>query len=495
MTKNPESLKKSMGNIGRVPKLMALIAVSSLVLPVFSYAASAAEVHPTALLAPQLESQTNAASRVAISSSALNVSFATLQSKIGVNNVLLTSLNYSASLQHYVTHHHGGTTTTTVPGTTTTIAPTTTTTVAPTTTTTVAPTTTTTVAPTTTTTLAPTTTTTVAPTTTTTVAPAPTGSTGTTGSTGATGGLITAGASRSECLEPDLTSVNIGGIESAVSSFDAATNTTVTCLLAYTNGATTWAQWDAPWVAQSMYGYSTWVAQNPQVRQLVLGVDLIPSGLADVSNPLGWEQSCASGAFDSYATTLGNNLVAAGLQNSVIRLGEEMNGPWENDFIGNTTQEQNLWATCFANEVTALRQASGQHFLIDWNPNACTEAVPYANFYPGNAYVDIVGLDIYDQSCQSPTSAVSFTTLANEPAGLSAFKAFATAQGKPMSLPEWGLVSVAGGDDPAYIKGIGQMVNSGNFAFQAYFDANDDGIIPLGASAPAATAAFGQQFG
>jgi hypothetical protein len=265
--------------------------------------------------------------------------------------------------------------------------------------------------------------------------------------------------------------------------------------LSYTNGASTWAEWDNPWQTNPIYGYSAWIAQAPQTRQLVLGLDLIPSGLANISNPLSWEQSCAAGNFDSYATTLGTNLVAAGFQNSVLRLGEEMNGPWEHDFIGNTTQEQSLWATCFANEVTALRQATGEHFIIDWNPNSCYENIPYANYYPGNAYVDIVGLDFYDQSCLTPTTPVSFSQLASLPAGLTSFEAFAAANGKAMSFPEWGLVSASGGDDPAYVDGVGQTVAHGNFAFEAYFNAGDDGIPQLGPSVPLATAAFGQQFG
>ena len=309
-------------------------------------------------------------------------------------------------------------------------------------------------------------------------------------------GLITDGASRRECLVPALDAgVNLQSIESAVGNFDALTGTSVTCLVSYSNGAQSWAQWDDPWQTQSYNGFQPWVAQEPQSRQLVLSLDLIPSSLANISDPLGWEQSCAAGAFDSYAKTLGTNLVAAGLQNSVLRLGPEMNGPWENDFIGNTTQEQNLWATCFANEVTALRQATGEHFIIDWNPNSCTENVPYANFYPGNAYVDILGLDFYDQSCLTPTSPVTFAQLANLPAGLTSFEAFAAAQGKAMSFPEWGLVAASGGDDPAYVNGVGTTVANGNFAFEAYFDPGHDGILQIGTGTPLSTAAFSKQFG
>jgi beta-mannanase len=227
-------------------------------------------------------------------------------------------------------------------------------------------------------------------------------------------------------------------------------------------------------------------------------VDLIPSSLADVNDPLGWEQSCDAGNFNGYATTLGTNLVAAGLQNSVIRLGAEMNGAWEQDYIGTTTQEQNDWATCFDNEVTAMRQATGEHFLFDWNPNACTQQIPYANFYPGNAYVDIVGLDMYDAACSGPTTGITFSQFANQSYGLAPFEAFAAAQGKPMSFPEWGLDSSTAGDDATYVNGIGSTVANGDFAFQEYFDDVDGWSMMLDNSAsptPAADAAYAKWFG
>jgi hypothetical protein len=333
-------------------------------------------------------------------------------------------------------------------------------------------------------------TTTSSPTTTTTAAPsAPT----------AAGGPIIAGPSRSECLEPDTPNggfSSLASLQSTVSSFNQETHSNVTCLLAYLNGTQTWAQWEDPWIAGAPgTPFTSWVAEAPQTRQLVLQVDLIPTNLANINNPLAWEQSCAAGDFDSYATQLGDNLVAAGLQSSVIRLGPEMNGNWENDSMGNTTQEQNLWATCFANEVTGLRQAAGEHFLIDWNPNACTQSVPYSNFYPGNAYVDIIGLDFYDVSCETPSTVLTFAQLNNEAYGLASIQAFATAQGKPMSLPEWGLATGPEGDDPGYIEGVGAAVANNDYAFEAYFDAGTGIGVILGPGTPLSLTAFQKVFG
>jgi beta-mannanase/outer membrane protein OmpA-like peptidoglycan-associated protein len=285
---------------------------------------------------------------------------------------------------------------------------------------------------------------------------------------------ITAGSSRSECLTPNFDNNGPTALSTAVNSFNTLTNTTVTCVGAYIDSATAWSDWELPWVTQSQYGYTSWVAAAPQTHQLVLAADLIPSSLEDISDPLGWEESCDAGNFDQYATTLGDNLVAAGLQNSVIRLGAEMNGVWEVDFIGTTTQEQNDWAQCFANEVTALRAAPGENFLIDWDANAGKGQYPYANYYPGNSYVDILGLDLYDVDSTTPNTSVSFSTLANETYGLNAFEQFAAAQGKPMSFPEWGLSTIPSGDDPAYINGMASAVADNNFAFETYFDGSSN---------------------
>ena len=308
---------------------------------------------------------------------------------------------------------------------------------------------------------------------------------------------ISAGPTRSECLKPNFTDTGLASLEAAVTGFESLTNSNVSCVLAYLDSASTWAEWDSPWITDSSYGYTSWVAAEPESRQLVLAVDLIPSSLEDASDPLVWEQSCADGDFNAYATELGTNLVAAGLQNSVIRLGDEMNGTWEADFMGTTTQEQSLWASCFANEVTALRQATGENFLIDWDPNAGKGGYPYANFYPGNSYVDIVGLDLYDVDSNTPNTSVTFSQLADEAYGLTDFEAFAAAHAKPMSLPEWGLSTVPSGDDPDYVDGIGSTVANGNYAFEAYFDGADtsSGSLALGSSTPLSVTAYQEWFG
>ena len=206
MSKSAKSLKVQLRTVGRFPKFFALFGVSSLVLPFFSYGATAATVRPSVELASHLHVVNNA--RTGRATNSFNISAKTFASKLGSNGVVRISTHYSALLDPRLTR--GSVTTTVVvtsPTTSTTVvAPPATTVVPPTTpvtTNTVASTSaqstpgpsaplptssstptvgapavpTTTVAPTTTTTVAPTTTTTVAPTTTTTVAPSSTATT------------------------------------------------------------------------------------------------------------------------------------------------------------------------------------------------------------------------------------------------------------------------------------------------------------------------------
>jgi hypothetical protein len=316
------------------------------------------------------------------------------------------------------------------------------------------------------------------------------------GGSSSTTALITAGPSRNVCIYPLSTN---GDLEPGLSNAESAIGENVSCVTAYLNGAITWSQWEYPWIiSEPQKGYTAWVNAKPRRRQLILQVDLIPGSLEDQYDPLGWEKSCANGQFDSHAKQLGKNLVNAGLGHSVIRLGAEMNGSWEADYVGTTTYEQNMWAKCFATEVTALRQTAGEHFLFDWNPNSCTENIPYRNFYPGNDYVDILGLDLYDGTCTASSQSsehITWSQLVHEPAGLATFEAFAKRNNKPMSFPEWGLLQHPNGDDPAYIDGIGSTVSEGDFSFESYFDAGDGATLQLGPATPLSLAAFQKWFG
>jgi Glycosyl hydrolase family 26 len=276
---------------------------------------------------------------------------------------------------------------------------------------------------------------------------------------------------------------------------ERATGVTYNCLETFADGAPTWAAWTRPWLTSPMYGYVSWLAADPSGRQLILTQDLIPTSLA--ADP-DWAGRCAAGAYDSYAKQLGENLVKAGFGYSVIRLGPEMNGTWNAGSLGTTPQAWKEWAQCFAREVRAMRAVPGSHLLFDWNVNAHYRDIPLADFYPGNAYVDIIGIDFYDAdgvSLPRVGNPARWAALSREPDGLSQVAAFAAAHRKPLSFPEWATVT-SQGDDPGYVTAMGRFIARHDVAFQSWFDAGDDGIYQLSTSeAPRSLAAYIKAFG
>lgn len=315
-------------------------------------------------------------------------------------------------------------------------------------------------------------------------------------------GPIKAGNSKAHCI--DIAFAHGVLTESAIAAVTDSTGITYDCLSVFANPMPTWSDWETPWMFRaSSDGWDAWLHASP-VHQVVMSMDLIPQAVTSTHNPLTWEQLCAAGDYNHYATTLARNLVSYGAGSIVIRLGTEANGDWEADYVGTTSTEMSDWAKCYDNEVSAMRAVQGTRFLFVWNPSACTANLPIDKWYPGNSYVDIIGIDVYDKDCKtlksvgqegwkaystdsasSGSADPSFPSLAN-------VEAFAAANGKPLSLPEWGLI--AGDDDAIYVKEIASTFHSGDFSFESYFDTGGDGIAALGAMIPNATAAYSQAF-
>jgi beta-mannanase len=143
-----------------------------------------------------------------------------------------------------------------------------------------------------------------------------------------------------------------------------------------------------------------------------------------------------------------------------------------------------------------MRSVAGAHFLFDWNPAACDAGFSLSDAYPGDAYVDIIGIDAYDTDCESHASVAEEGWLPYLQSGgegsIASIMNFARVNGKPISFPEWGLV---GSDDPTYVDGIASIIATSDVAYQSYFDCGCDNITPLGSGAPNSLAAYKYAFG
>ena len=118
-----------------------------------------------------------------------------------------------------------------------------------------------------------------------------------------------------------------------------------------------------------------------------------------------------------------------------------------------------------------MRSVPGAHFRFDWCVNYPVRNLPLRTFYPGDQYVDIIGLDAYDAGVTAQRN--RFLRLWSRPGGIRSLTEFATLHDKPMSLPEWGLVprgaAEGGGDDPAYVIGIAHLIQTHDVAYSCYW--------------------------
>ena len=159
---------------------------------------------------------------------------------------------------------------------------------------------------------------------------------------------------------------------------------------------------------------------------------------ADTSGSAYGLQQGASGAYDSYFLELAQEMVAGGQGDSIVRPGWEFNGSW---FPWAANGQAAAFVGYWQQIVQTMRSVPGGNFKFEWNPTAGDQgAGNLAAFYPGSAYVDYIGLDVYDQTWATYAGISSeWNTYLTETYGLNWLAWFAASEGKPITLPEWGL--------------------------------------------------------
>jgi|GEM_PF-698970 len=265
-------------------------------------------------------------------------------------------------------------------------------------------------------------------------------------------------------------------------------------------------------------GGKNWLTQNPG-GTLVITMGMFPSGYPSPDN----YSSCISGTYStSWYTTAANRLVAAGLtsgtsgttNNVIIRLGHEFNAgyyPWHVlhsnaavDGSGNKYDDRPENYVALWQKIVTTMKAVAPNLKFCWNGANNWVGYTISDAYPGDAYVDYVATDVYDQAWLG-TSGYPYSSgtypyggdastkqqnvwnnwiyPASPQNGILAWKNIAVAHGKPFAIGEWGVCSRTdgqGGIDAPYF--IQQMYNfiqdpANNVAFHIYFDvpASDGG--------------------
>jgi beta-mannanase len=197
-------------------------------------------------------------------------------------------------------------------------------------------------------------------------------------------------------------------------------------------------------------------------------------------------KAIASGAWDQALLGSMEAWGNAGWKTIVIRPGYEMNDagfPW-------TVTAANAadFVAAFQHIAKLAQSITGMNIIIDWNPNNdnTTTSPPLASYYPGNSYVNVVGLDIYGQPLESDSAPLD--TSGN--ASLTGVLAFAKANGKPFALGE------TGGVDAAFAANLANVVTASGVpvSFVNEWDANFGGSNLRWDQTPATAAAWKAAF-
>jgi hypothetical protein len=220
----------------------------------------------------------------------------------------------------------------------------------------------------------------------------------------------------------------------------------------------------AVWLAHSWDG-SRW--------RLTLSVPMLPwDGVSTLKEG-------ATGAYNTYYRRIAATLIGHGHANAVIRLGWEFNGSW---FPWAANKCPSCFIQYWRQIVTTMRSMPGAQFHFDWCPNIGYQAIAAEKAYPGDAYVDLIGMDVYNESWDPniTTPAARWNQLMNESHGLKWHATFAAAHHKWISFPEWGTgvrrryPSIGGGDDPYFIQQMYNWMQWHSVGYHIYWDFQSD---------------------
>ncbi|BBA96264.1 hypothetical protein RVR_1479 [Actinacidiphila reveromycinica] len=235
------------------------------------------------------------------------------------------------------------------------------------------------------------------------------------------------------------------------------------------------------WDSLAGAGRLSYWQHTPWARRMVWAAYPFPDGQGDLAQ-------AAAGAYDTHYADLARNFVAAGMGDAVIRFGHEFNGnwyPWSplNDPNGVAAGETDF-AAAFRQFATAVRAVPGARFRLVWNPVPGQSGVDLARCYPGDAYVDYVGIDIYDQDWNVYSPGVPPTDAQREQAwqdlltggswSIDAIRQLAADHGKRLAVPEWGVwqdkVGHGGVDNPYFVQQMFDWMNTHDVAWNVYFN-------------------------
>jgi hypothetical protein len=219
-------------------------------------------------------------------------------------------------------------------------------------------------------------------------------------------------------------------------------------------------------------------------------------------------------SYDQRYKAFGQCLVSHGQSNAIIRVAQEFNngsGGMPPVPSNDPTTIANF-KSAFQTFVNNMRSITGGHFTFDYNPSidpASPTDLTYA--YPGDKYVDVIGLDSYDaavpwgQNATSPQDQWNRRLNGyNGGKGIAFYNNFAKAHNKPISFPEWGLgwfysnngKAQTPADDAYFIQQMYNFMSTNNVLYESFWEDYNRGLYTaVDERTPNASATFKATFG
>ncbi len=203
-------------------------------------------------------------------------------------------------------------------------------------------------------------------------------------------------------------------------------------------------------------------------------------------------EEAAAGAFDAHylkaATAIAESRTDFGP--IYVRVGWEFNGSW---MPWSAQGHEDAFIAAFRAVVDTFRSVS-DGFKFVWDVNLGGTYDP-AKAYPGDDYVDVIGMDFYSNKQWDPADPLAaFQSKVDQPYGLQWQQDFAQVHGKQTAISEWGVNT---DDMGAYVEAAARWFAKHDMVYQNYWAsdyANYDGRLQDG-SKPNVGEAFRDAFG
>jgi hypothetical protein len=163
----------------------------------------------------------------------------------------------------------------------------------------------------------------------------------------------------------------------------------------------------------------------------------------------------AAGAYDPYIARAAGEAAAFG-RPLLLRLAHEMNGSWSSWGAGVNGNAPAEYVAMWRHVVAIFRAAGATNVRWVWSPNVLGDSsspvsaavAPFQPFYPGDRWVDFVGLDGYNWGALRGSGWRSFASLFGP-----SYDALAKLTDKPVMIAETASAE-AGGSKAAWIRSI-----------------------------------------